>query len=89
MSFSIWRFIVLIGALVLFASMLGLLVKKPEDKARHVLVNAASGFVVMLLINTFLPAFGITVPLNLLSVGAASIFGIPGVALAAALNLIV
>ncbi|MDR2505054.1 MAG: pro-sigmaK processing inhibitor BofA family protein [Oscillospiraceae bacterium] len=89
MSLSIWRFIILIGALVVFASMIGLLMKNPQDKARRVLVNASSGFVVMLLVNMFLPALGISVPLNLLSFGAASIFGIPGVALAAALNLIV
>jgi len=68
--------------------MLGLLVKKPQDKARVLLVNAASGFVVMLIINLFLPAVGISVPINLLSIGATSVFGIPGVALAAALNAI-
>jgi len=88
MSLSIWRFVILIGAAALFACMLGLLVKRPQDKARVLFVNAASGFVVMLIINTFMPAIGISVPLNLLSVGAASVFGIPGVALAAALHVI-
>lgn len=88
MSIAIWRFVALAGSGVLFTCMLGLLVRKPEDKARRLLVNAASGFVVMLAINTFLPAYGISVPLNFMSAAAASIFGIPGVALTAALNAI-
>lgn len=88
MTVSLWRFVVVIGAALVLLCMLGLLSKKPQERARHILVNAASGFFVMLLINTFLPAWGVSVPVNLLSMGAAGVLGIPGVALAAALHAI-
>ncbi|MDR1570477.1 MAG: pro-sigmaK processing inhibitor BofA family protein [Oscillospiraceae bacterium] len=88
MTVSLWRFVAVLGAALVLLCMLGLLAKKPQERARHIAVNAATGLFALLLINTFLPAWGISVPVNLLSIGAAGILGIPGVALAAALSVI-
>jgi len=84
MLFSLWRFIFIIGALLILLCMFGMLTPKTA-RLKQAGLNMATGFAAMLLINLTLSRFGIRVPVNLLSIAAAAGFGAPGVALTAAL----
>lgn len=85
MNSSMWSFVAVSGAGVVLLCMLGILMKNPTDRARQIAMNAATGFFAVLIVNTFLTSWGLIFPVNLLSICAAGIFGVPGVALATAL----
>ena len=84
MLFALWRFIFIVGAMLVVLCMFGLLTPK-KAHAKQVGLNLATGFLAMLLINWTLSNFGVRVPVNLLSIAVAAGLGAPGVALTAAL----
>ncbi|GHU69738.1 hypothetical protein AGMMS49992_00920 [Clostridia bacterium] len=88
MTLSLWRFVLILGAALALVCMLGLLMRSPKQRSVFLAANAGSGLVAMFLINMLLPSFGLIVPVNLLSIVAAGAFGVPGVALTAALYAI-
>ncbi|MDR1263283.1 MAG: pro-sigmaK processing inhibitor BofA family protein [Oscillospiraceae bacterium] len=88
MTFSLWRFVLILGAALALICMLGLLARGPKRRSSWIAVNAGSGLAAMLTLNLLLPSFGLIVPVNLVSIAVAGTLGVPGVALAAALYAI-
>lgn len=85
MSSSFWRLILMVASALVLLAMVGLLLRKPRN-GRLLLVNALTGLAALWVFQLTLPTyFGLTVPINLLSLVASGVLGIPGAALSVAL----
>jgi hypothetical protein len=88
MPFSLWRLIFIVAAALVLLCMFGLLVPRASPRARRAALTAATGYAAMALINFTLTRFGLSIPVNPLSLVAAGVLGAPGAVLTAALYAI-